>query len=344
MEPRTMTRKVVLERAVASALGAVAFDAFGTGQARAAAFPPASAYSAEVPTAWFDLALELVRTTPGFSPPVASRALGYAGVTLYEALVPGLPDRTSFAGRLNGLTSSPGPADAAYHWPTVANSALASILRALFPTAPAAGLAAIDELERRNAMETGQFVPLGLHRRSVRRGAAIALHVFEWSTTDGGHESFRDNFPPYTPPSGPGIWEPTPPSFLPPLQPHWGSSRPFVVSSGASCAAPPPIPYSEDPSSSFYGEGHDCYLATSRLTTEQEAIARFWSDDPGTTPTPPGHSLSILTQVVARSDSRSIAPPTPTPAWESRSRTPSSAVGTPSTDTTSSGRSATSAV
>jgi PAP2 superfamily len=293
-----MTRKAVLERAAASALGAVAFDAFGTGRARAAAFPPASAYSAEVPAAWFDLALELIQMTPGFSPPVASRALGYTGVALHEALVPGLPDGESFAGRLNELTRKQGPADVAYHWPTVANGALASILRALFPTAPAAGVEAIDALEHRFAREAGHFLPVGVHRRSAQRGAAIALHVFEWSTTDGGHEGFRNNFPPYTPPSGPGLWEPTPPGFAPALQPYWGLNRPFVLPSGSSCPAPPPLPYSEDPSSGFYAEGHDCYVATTELTVEQEAIARFWSDDPGATPTPPGHSISILTQVV----------------------------------------------
>ena len=36
--------------------------------------------------------------------------------------------------------------------------------------------------------------------------------MFEWSTTDGGHESYLGNFPPsYVPPVGPGLWVPTPP-------------------------------------------------------------------------------------------------------------------------------------
>ena len=42
------------------------------------------------------------------------------------------------------------------------------------------------------------------------------------------------------------------------------------------------------------------YRAVNELTPEQEAIARFWSDDPGTTPTPSGHSISITTQVLRR--------------------------------------------
>jgi len=50
------------------------------------------------------LALQLVRQTFGYSPPVAARAFGYIGVTLYEAVVPGMPDYQSLAGQLNGLT------------------------------------------------------------------------------------------------------------------------------------------------------------------------------------------------------------------------------------------------
>src|SRR6266511_1896418 len=131
---------------------------------------------ASVPKAWFELAAELVRATPGYSPPVASRAFGYAGVVLYEALVPGLPGSRTLAGRLNGLTRFPPPADVAYHWPTVANSALASILRALFPTASAAGIEAIDELEQQYSMAGRALLPSGIYRRSRDRGTEVALH------------------------------------------------------------------------------------------------------------------------------------------------------------------------
>jgi hypothetical protein len=162
----------------------------------------ASAYTAEVPLRWFELALELVRTTPGFSPSVASRAFGYAGVALYEALVPGMPGRRSLTAQLNELGRSSGPSDHAYHWPTVANRALASILRSLFPTAVAESSAAIDELECRFASSAQAVLPPGIYRRSVSRGEEFAAHVFRWSTSDGGHEAFLRNFPPYGPASG----------------------------------------------------------------------------------------------------------------------------------------------
>jgi hypothetical protein len=292
-----LSRRALLQRAASSAVGLVAIAATRNESASAHAWPGASTYDAQVPTAWFDLALGLVRTTPGFSPPVASRAFGYAGVALYEAVAPGLTKRGSFVGVLNGLTRAPVAADGAYHWPTVANSALAAILRLLFPTTPSVNTAAIDELERRIAAEARASLPLGIYKRSVSRGAEMAHHVFDWSMTDGGHEAFLNNFPAYTPPSGPGLWVPTPPSQLAALQPYWGANRPFVLDSGEACSPGPPPPFSEAAESAFYTEALDCYRVTSDLTSEQEAIARFWSDDPGQTATPPGHSISILTQV-----------------------------------------------
>jgi len=292
-----LSRRALLQRTAASAVGLLAIGATRSAPASAVAWPGASAYDAEVPTAWFDLALGLVRTTPGFSPPVAARAFGYTGVAFYEAVAPGISKRRSFAGVLTGLTRAPGPADGAYHWPTVANSALATILRLLFPTTPSGNIAAIDELERRFAAEAQAALPFGIYKRSVARGVEVARHVFDWSTTDGGHEAFRNNFPAYTPPSGPGLWVPTPPGLLPALQPYWGANRPFVLGSGESCSPGPPPSFSESVGSAFYVEARECYRVTSDLTPEQKAIARFWSDDPGQTATPPGHSLSILNQV-----------------------------------------------
>jgi hypothetical protein len=297
-----ITRRALVARAAAAVGGGLACGAIRAEPASAAAWPPASQYGAEVPAAWFDLALELVRSTPGFSPPVASRAFGYTGVALSEAIAPGLPGGTSVAGRLRGLTRVGRPADPAYHWPTVANSALASVLRALFPTARAPNVDAIDALERRYSTAARALLPPGVHRRSVQRGSDAALRIFEWSKSDGGHEGFLHNFPAYSPPSGRGLWEPTPPGYLPALQPYWGSNRPFVLASGEPCWPGPPLPYSEETGSSFHTECVECYVVTTHLTPEQEAIARFWSDDPGTTATPPGHWLSILTQILRRLD------------------------------------------
>ncbi len=78
-----------------------------------------------------------------------------------------------------------------------------------------------------------------------------------------------------------------------------------VASAGSSDPGPPPA-FSTDPASALYVEANEVYQTVNGLTAEQLEIALFWSDDPGTTATPPGHSASILTQTL-RSQNSSLA-------------------------------------
>jgi hypothetical protein len=130
----------------------------------------------------------------------------------------------------------------------------------------------------------------------------VAIDVFDWSKNDGGHEGFLTNFPPYSPPVGSGLWVPTPPAFSPALQPFWGQNRCHAIAGGADCPPGDHPPYSEDPASVFFAEAFETYQAVNNLTAEQEAIALFWSDDPGATSTPPGHSIAIASQVLRLED------------------------------------------
>ncbi len=257
---------------------------------------------AAVPTAWFDLALTLTRTTPGFTPPVAARAFGYAGVTLYEAVVPGSRRYRSIADELPGLRGLPRD-HRGDRWPVVANAALAGIMRSLYANTTAANLAAIDAVEASFVERARRRSSRSEITASARRGADVARAVFAWSQTDGGHEGYLRNFPPdYVPPVGAGLWVPTPPGFQPALQPTWGKNRTFAIRSGRSCAPGDHTRYSEDGRSRFFAEAREVYDAVNNRTPEQEAIARFWSDDPGTTVTPPGHSISVATQVLQMED------------------------------------------
>lgn len=264
------------------------------------ASPSAATYPAEVAVAWYDLTLELIRTTQGYTPPVAARTLGYLGVTLYETVRPGMPGYTTLAGQLNGLDELPTPDPLARHdWAAAANRALAAQVRALFPTAPAEQLAAIDALEEQFNRQFSQTVDAVTLRHSQTWGNTVAAAIYVWSRTDGGHEGYLTNFPAdYAPPSGPGRWVKTPPAFSPPMQPYWGDNRPFVLTDGAACPAPPPPAYSTDPASAFYAEAYEVYTTVRQRNPQQEEIASFWADDPGRTATPSGHWVAILGQVL----------------------------------------------
>ena len=57
---------------------------------------------------WYRLVLELVRHTPTYSPPVASRAFAYLGVTAWEVTASADPaHRRSLAGQLTDFPAPP---------------------------------------------------------------------------------------------------------------------------------------------------------------------------------------------------------------------------------------------
>jgi len=269
--------------------------------------PQPSAYSAAVATEWFDLALLLTQQTPGFSPPVAARALGYLGLTLYESVVPGMPQNISLAGQLNELNSLPwAQPNEALHWPTVANAAMATMSRMMYSNTSAENKARIDLLERSLPLKYGQdfdpnTVTPDITNRSETFGKLMAMAVMTWARTDGGHEAWgplRRSRANYVPPSGAGKWSATPPAFTAPLLPWWGEVRPFVLKAASDCPAPPPLAYSEQTTSAFYKSADEVYRVSNMATQEQRQFALYWADDPGKTPTPAGHWAFIANDLL----------------------------------------------
>jgi hypothetical protein len=263
----------------------------------------APAARAEAPTArevmrtWYRLVLELVRHTPTYSPPVASRAFGYLGVTAHEVAASGSPDLMTLAGQVNGLSPLPARDPGAdYDDAVVMQAAMAASVRDFFSNTGPTGQRALEAMERTLAEKVASGLPADVVDRSTALGRALAAHVFDWSQSDGGAVVENMGFPlDYTLKGGPSHWVPT--SAIrqqqAPLLPDWGRNRPFVLPDGTACPLPPPPAYSEDPGSEFFIEAMEVYETSRSLTPEQIAIARFWSDDPMLSPTPPGHWISI---------------------------------------------------
>ena len=83
---------------------------------------------------------------------------------------------------------------------------------------------------------------------------------------------------PYSPGTGPGIWQPTPPGFLPPLTPWLGQMRPFIMKS--------PAQFLPDGPTALTSEEWVAELNATRLfgdvnstirTPAQSEIGRFWA-------------------------------------------------------------------
>jgi len=144
-------------------------------------------------------------------------------------------------------------------------------------------------------------VPPDVVERSRAQGEAVARHVLAWAEGDGGAVVENMGFPlALDLPKGEGLWVPTSRIVQQqlPLLPDWGANRTFAMPDGAACPLPPPPAYSIEEGSPFLGEAREVLEVRQDLTEEQRAIARFWSDDPMLSPTPPGHWISIASQVL----------------------------------------------
>ena len=272
------------------------------GMAAALAFPRAvlaaeGAGAAGAVHDWYRLTLELVRHTATYSPPVASRSFAYLGVALWEALQ--APGTRSMAGQVNGLTPPPvrpaGTDDA-----VVADAVLGAMVAALFQNTGPTGQRAMAAMTRKLGERVAKGLMPAVVEASVAHGRAVAAHVLAWSQGDGGAVIENMGFPlTYAPAELPEDWVPT--SLVrqqqTPLLPNWGKNRTFALDDGA-CILPPPPAYSEDPASAFFAEAKEVYDVSRTLTDEQKLIARFWSDDPMLSPTPPGHWLYIALQIL----------------------------------------------
>ncbi|MDP2119289.1 MAG: vanadium-dependent haloperoxidase [Hoeflea sp.] len=267
-------------------------------------FSPAHAADPQqVLTQWYRLVLELVRHTPTYSPPVASRSFAYIGIAVWEVTASGTRGLQSLSGQLNAMPAPPARPEGSYDEAVVLQAALSAAVQDFFGNTGPTGQRAIAAMARTQHKIVVAGLAPDVVARSEAYGKAVAAHVVAWSAGDGGALVENMGFPyEYTLQDGPAHWVST--SAIRqqqvPLLPGWGKNRPLAMPSGASCPLPAPPDYSEDPASAFYAEAKEVLDVAAALTDEQKLIARFWSDDPMLSPTPPGHWISIALQILAR--------------------------------------------
>ncbi|MCU0348702.1 MAG: vanadium-dependent haloperoxidase, partial [Saprospiraceae bacterium] len=258
-----------------------------------------SAYDepAEVPHKYYELSLKFIKETPGFTPPVASRTLGYIGLCLYESVVHGLQDYKSLEGRLPDLQGLPQPENAPYNWSIVANNAMAFVMDSLFDNKSLDNKILLYAARTDFNIALQAQVSTDVYERSVAYGEAIGQAIFEYSKTESGYRGQYKNFPAsYVPPSGIEHWVALPNQVA--LQPYWAENRAFMPENVELGTLPPPPPsFSTDELSVFYAYSNQVYQTGLNLTQSQKDIASFWADAGGTF-TPPGHSLSIMRQLL----------------------------------------------
>ena len=293
-----MTRRQVL----AAALGSGAAVALPSAAAAAASSTATRADAADV-LAWMETTYELV-LLENLSPPAAARVYAHTAIAMYEATVQGMSAHRTLTGQLRGLpVAPPRPLPAAVDWSTAAVTSAATVLRSVLPFAGATTRARLDAAEAGLlAGRAAAGVPSRTLDASALHGRAVGRRLAAWIARDG-HAGTVGRA--YTPPTGePWMWESTPPNFRPAIEPYWSEVRPLVLRRADEVVPAPPIPFSTEPGSDFHEQAITVHRQSEVNTAEHKAIARFWTDNPGSftpplgTPTglPSGHWIMIAVQ------------------------------------------------
>ncbi len=234
---------------------------------------------AEVVTDWYEVFISVSQYADGYRPPITSRNLGYIGLIGYESIAQATPGQQSLGNHFHNLEIPAIKEFEDYYWPAVLNSAYSSAFKYYFPHVSQEYVQMMDHMYDHYFNKFSEKLDDEVLNRSEAYGKSVASAVINWSQLDEeGDFAFLDPTPPYNPPAGPGLWQPTPPDFTPGLTPYWGQVRQFAISEEDKLS-PPPMEWSQSPNSPFYAQALEVFNIVNNLTYEQRWIGEFWSDD-----------------------------------------------------------------
>jgi len=215
-----------------------------------------------------------------FSPPQASRVYAYPNIAAYEALNAHSGSYKSLVPQLNGFSNNaeiPAPdADT--------NLKLAALLAYM---QVAEKLVFSEDVIRsyRDSLKTQWAL---INPESLNKAEAyankVSTNVISWMDNDFYKETrtmpdydFFDE--------DAARWQPTPPSYMKGIEPHWAKIRPMVMDSASQFKPIPPPSFSLDKESKFYTELNEVYQISEAIRakgndSEEIGIAKFWDCNP----------------------------------------------------------------
>lgn len=213
-----------------------------------------------------------------FSPPVASRIYVYPNIGAYEILANNHLGYSPLAGQLEGLQPIPKPDSKNVNFELAALIAHMDLSRMLIFSEDMI-ISHRDSLygvwEERNGEE---FVA------SKTYGLQVSDHIAKWMDKDNYKQT--RTMPKFSVDTEDASrWQPTPPSYMDGIEPHWNKIRPFVIDSANQFRPTPPPPFSMEEDSDFYKEVKEVYDISNEITakgdtSEEVAIAQFWDCNP----------------------------------------------------------------
>ncbi|SNY94580.1 vanadium-dependent haloperoxidase [Flagellimonas pacifica] len=214
-----------------------------------------------------------------FSPPVASRIYAYPNVAAYEILAKNDDSYKSLAGQLRNLESIPEPQEK-----EKINFELAALIAHIDMSKKLIFSEERIETYQDSLYNTWSEKNEVVFNASKTYGLKVSEHIAAWMDKDNYKQT--RTMPKFSVNSDdPSRWQPTPPSYMDGIEPHWNKIRPFVIDSAGQFKPLPPPPFSMEEDSDFYKEVREVYDISNEITakgdeSEEVAIAQFWDCNP----------------------------------------------------------------
>ena len=214
-----------------------------------------------------------------FSPPVASRVFVYPNIAAYEILAQKTNEMQSLAGQLNELTDIPKVKET-----DKINLELAAIIAHM-----ELSKSLIFSEEKMEVLQDSLYTDWQAKNEVEFTDAKtyafdVVKHIKQWMDQDNYNQT--RTMPKFTVDTDdPSRWQPTPPSYMDGIEPHWNKIRTFVLDSAAQFKPARHPEFSLEKGTKFYEELMEVYDVSKEITakgdnSEEIEIAQFWDCNP----------------------------------------------------------------
>lgn len=257
-------------------------------------------YSAQQLVSWTGVINNVIRNAEGHVTPIAARDWAFISIAAYEAGVPGMPEKRSLSGQIEGLQVPVTDNNKTYHWGIAVNSAIAETAIQMFQNVPAQTLESIIQMENEHFSQFSAETDAATASRSRQFGRDVAAAVIALESQDAiAHQRYVNIYDAnYVSPVGEAYWKPAAPAFQAAILPDWHNVN-TLASRKSSITPLDPNAYSTETGSSYYQEANEVASFFGQLSDDQLHMAEFWNDaSPGQTMGTAGRWMAINTQIL----------------------------------------------
>ncbi len=252
-------------------------------------FLPGTAARADAVLDWNVIALRTTASAPP-NPPLEGRNLAIVHAAMFDAVNSIVGEFRPYAVHVEAPKGASVEAAAA----AAAHLALVQLYPAQQPALEGAYAASLGRIPEGQARLDGIAV-----------GTTAAASILAERASDGAAEAITA---PYAPLAGPGSWIPTPPAFLPALDPGWGSVVPFVLREGSQFRPGPPPALDSRRYAVDFNEIKAIGSATGTVRSRaQTDLALFWMTTAQQNWNPAARQLAIARRLTPSQTARLLA-------------------------------------